>query len=91
MRTNLISALQFLLITVSLGGPVLGYTGHPALHYLWAATGTTTFLSAVSYAFMKVATFCRFFHLGGEKYKPNTINYFPTPLFSFFQIARLRN
>jgi len=47
------TGLQFLLITVSLGGPVLGYTGHPGLHYLWAATGTTTFLSAVSYAFMK--------------------------------------
>ena len=27
--------------------------GHPSLHYLWAATGATTFLSAVSYAFMK--------------------------------------
>jgi len=47
------TGLQFLLITVSLGGPVFGYTGHPALHYLWAATGTTTFLSAVSYAFVK--------------------------------------
>ena len=29
------------------------FQGHPSLHYLWAATGTTTFLSAVSYAFMK--------------------------------------
>jgi len=47
------TGLQFLLITVSLGGPVLHYTGHPFLHYLWALTGTTTFLSAVSYAFMK--------------------------------------
>jgi len=47
------TGLQFLLIAVSLGGPVLHYTGHPALHYLWALTGTTTFLSAVSYAFMK--------------------------------------
>ena len=30
-----------------------GFQGHPSLHYLWAATGATTFLSAVSYAFMK--------------------------------------
>ena len=29
------------------------FQGHPSLHYLWAATGATTFLSAVSYAFMK--------------------------------------
>eukprot|EP00088_Acartia_fossae_P008686 TRINITY_DN1416_c1_g1_i5.p1 TRINITY_DN1416_c1_g1~~TRINITY_DN1416_c1_g1_i5.p1 ORF type:complete len:400 (+),score=58.56 TRINITY_DN1416_c1_g1_i5:47-1201(+) len=47
------TGLQFLLIAVTLGGPVLGYTGHRGLHYLWAVTGTTTFLSAVSYAFMK--------------------------------------
>jgi len=51
--SKLNTGLQFLLIAVSLGGPVLQYTGHPSLHYLWAATGTTTFLSAVSYAFMK--------------------------------------
>ena len=48
------TALQFLLIAVSLGAPVLGLQHHPSLHYLWAATGATTFLSAVSYAFMKV-------------------------------------
>jgi len=47
------TGLQFMLIAVSLGAPVFQYTGHPALHYLWALTGTTTFLSAVSYAFMK--------------------------------------
>merc|ERR1719309_425242 len=47
------TALQFLLIAVSLGAPILQYEGHPYLHYLWAITGTTTFLSAVSYAFMK--------------------------------------
>lgn len=47
------TALQFLLIAVSLGAPLLQYQGHPSLHYLWAATGLTTFLSAVSYAFMK--------------------------------------
>lgn len=47
------TALQFLLVAVSLGAPILEYQGHPSLHYLWAATGTTTFLSAVSYAFMK--------------------------------------
>jgi len=47
------TALQFLLIAVSLGAPLLELQNHPALHYLWAATGTTTFLSAVSYAFMK--------------------------------------
>jgi hypothetical protein len=46
--------LQFLLIAASLGAPLLGYINHPLLHYLWAATGATTFLSAVSYAFMKV-------------------------------------
>jgi phosphatidylglycerophosphate synthase len=47
------TALQFLLIAVSLGAPILQYQGHSSLHYLWAATGLTTFLSAVSYAFMK--------------------------------------
>jgi len=47
------TALQFLLIAVSLGAPLLQLQNHPYLHYLWAATGTTTFLSAVSYAFMK--------------------------------------
>merc|ERR1719507_289601 len=47
------TALQFLLVAVSLGAPNLNYQGHPSLHYLWAATGATTFLSAVSYAFMK--------------------------------------
>jgi len=47
------TALQFLLIAVSLGAPLLQLQNHPSLHYLWAATGTTTFLSAVSYAFMK--------------------------------------
>jgi len=47
------TALQFLLVAVSLGAPILHYQGHPSLHYLWAATGATTFLSAVSYAFMK--------------------------------------
>ena len=48
------TALQFLLIAVSLGAPLVHLQNHPYLHYLWAATGTTTFLSAVSYAFMKV-------------------------------------
>lgn len=53
------TALQFLLIAVSLAAPLAGLQSHPSLHYLWAATGTTTFLSAVSYAFMKVTTcFC---------------------------------
>jgi len=47
------TALQFLLIAVSLGAPLVHLQNHPYLHYLWAATGTTTFLSAVSYAFMK--------------------------------------
>jgi len=47
------TALQFLLIAVSLTAPLAGLQNHPYLHYLWAATGTTTFLSAVSYAFMK--------------------------------------
>jgi len=47
------TGLQFLLISLSLGAPVFHYTGHPYLHYLWALTGTTTFLSAVSYAFMR--------------------------------------
>jgi len=47
------TALQFLLIAVSLGAPLMELQNHPYLHYLWAATGTTTFLSAVSYAFMK--------------------------------------
>jgi len=47
------TALQFLLIAVSLGAPLVQLQNHPYLHYLWAATGTTTFLSAVSYAFMK--------------------------------------
>jgi len=47
------TALQFLLIAVSLGAPLLELQNHPYLHYLWAATGATTFLSAVSYAFMK--------------------------------------
>jgi len=47
------TALQFLLIAVSLGAPLFHLQNHPYLHYLWAATGTTTFLSAVSYAFMK--------------------------------------
>jgi len=47
------TGLQFLLITMSLGAPLMHYTGHPYLHYLWALTGTTTFLSAVSYAFMR--------------------------------------
>jgi len=47
------TALQFLLIAVSLGAPIVQLQNHPYLHYLWAATGTTTFLSAVSYAFMK--------------------------------------
>ena len=60
------TALQFLLIAVSLGAPVLGLQHHPSLHYLWAATGATTFLSAVSYAFMKV--------LSGTKQSHNTIN-----------------
>ena len=59
------TALQFLLIAVSLGAPVLGLQHHPSLHYLWAATGATTFLSAVSYAFMKV--------LSGTKQLHNTI------------------
>ena len=48
------TALQFLLIAVSLGAPLLHLQNNPYLHYLWAVTGTTTFLSAVSYAFMKV-------------------------------------
>ena len=48
------TALQFLLIAVSLGAPLVHLQNHPYVHYLWAATGTTTFLSAVSYAFMKV-------------------------------------
>ena len=48
------TGLQFLLIAVSLGAPILSLQQHPSLHYLWAATGATTFLSAVSYAFMKV-------------------------------------
>jgi len=47
------TALQFLLIAVSIGAPLVELQNHPYLHYLWAATGTTTFLSAVSYAFMK--------------------------------------
>jgi len=47
------TGLQFLLIAVSLGAPLLQLQNHPALHYLWAATGATTFLSAVSYAFMR--------------------------------------
>jgi len=47
------TALQFLLIAVSISAPLLQLQNHPYLHYLWAATGTTTFLSAVSYAFMK--------------------------------------
>ncbi|XP_023332129.1 uncharacterized protein LOC111704208 [Eurytemora carolleeae] len=47
------TALQFLLISVSLGAPVFNLAGHPSIHYLWALTGATTFLSAVSYAFMK--------------------------------------
>lgn len=51
------TALQFLLIAVSLSAPLAGLQNHPSLHYLWAATGATTFLSAVSYAFMKVTTF----------------------------------
>ena len=50
------TALQFLLIAVSLAAPLAGLQSHPSLHYLWAATGATTFLSAVSYAFMKVTT-----------------------------------
>ena len=48
------TGLQFLLIAVSLAAPLLQLESHPALHYLWAATGATTLLSAVSYAFMKV-------------------------------------
>ena len=48
------TGLQFLLIAVSLGAPILHLQDHSSLHYLWAATGATTFLSAVSYAFMKV-------------------------------------
>ena len=51
------TTLQFLLIAVSLSAPLAGLQNHPSLHYLWAATGATTFLSAVSYAFMKVTTF----------------------------------
>ena len=51
------TALQFLLIAVSLAAPLGGLQNHPSLHYLWAATGATTFLSAVSYAFMKVIQF----------------------------------
>lgn len=47
------TGLQFLLIAVSLTAPLLQLQTHSALHYLWAATGATTFLSAVSYAFMK--------------------------------------
>jgi cardiolipin synthase len=47
------TCLQFLLLATTLGSPLLGYMDHPWLHYLWAATGTTTFLSAVSYAFLK--------------------------------------
>ena len=50
----IVLALQFLLISVSLGAPVLNLAGHSSIHYLWALTGATTFLSAVSYAFMKV-------------------------------------
>ena len=48
------TGLQFLLIAVSLAAPLLKLESHSALHYLWAATGATTLLSAVSYAFMKV-------------------------------------
>ena len=48
------TGLQFLLIAVSLVAPLLHLQTSPGLHYLWAATGATTFLSAVSYAFMKV-------------------------------------
>jgi len=47
------TGLQFILIAVSLGAPLFQLQNHPYLHYLWAATGATTFLSAVSYAFMK--------------------------------------
>ena len=48
------TGLQFLLIAVSLVAPLLHLESSPGLHYLWAATGATTLLSAVSYAFMKV-------------------------------------
>ena len=48
------TGLQFLLIGVSISAPLFDLQHHPSLHYLWAATGATTFLSAVSYAFMKV-------------------------------------
>lgn len=47
------TGLQFLLIWVSLLAPLVNLGNHPAHHYLWAATGMTTFLSAVSYAFMR--------------------------------------
>jgi len=47
------TVLQFLLIAVSVSAPLFNLQHHPSLHYLWAATGATTFLSAVSYAFMK--------------------------------------
>jgi len=47
------TGLQFSLLAVTLASPLMGYMNHPYLHYLWAATGATTFLSAVSYAFMK--------------------------------------
>lgn len=47
------TGLQFLLIAVSISAPLVNLQHHPSLHYLWAATGLTTFLSAVSYAFMK--------------------------------------
>jgi len=47
------TGLQFLLIAVSVSAPLLQLQNHAGLHYLWAATGATTFLSAVSYAFLK--------------------------------------
>ena len=44
------TCLQFLLLATTLGSPLLGYMDHPWLHYLWAATGTTTFLSAAVFS-----------------------------------------
>lgn len=43
------TGVQLILVGTTLSAPVFGYVGHPFLEVLWYVTGTTTFLSLVSY------------------------------------------
>ncbi|XP_015758220.1 PREDICTED: cardiolipin synthase (CMP-forming)-like [Acropora digitifera] len=53
LRPNLLgkvnTVLQLALVGCSLAAPVLGFVGHPYLHYLWFTVATSTIMSSISY------------------------------------------